>query len=110
VQTSTRSKHRLTMISEYTTYHPPTNVGMKMVRGPWFFATFAGGWNFRELEPGRTEATWRYTFSCRPRFLNPITERIGSWLLGRDIERRLQGFAAGCRDADLLAAVASTQS
>ena len=43
VRTFTRSWHGLTMISEYVSYAPPTNVGMKMVSGPWFFAMMAGG-------------------------------------------------------------------
>ena len=105
VRTYTRSRHRLTMVSEYTTYHPPTNVGMKMVSGPWFFASFAGGWNFREVEPGRTEATWRYTFTTRPKWLRPIADRVGRWLLGRDIRRRIEGFAAAFDDPELLAAI-----
>jgi hypothetical protein len=31
------------MVSEYVSFAPPTHVGMKMVRGPWFFEMFAGG-------------------------------------------------------------------
>ena len=34
VQTFSRSKHRLTMVSEYTSFRPPNQVGMKMVEGP----------------------------------------------------------------------------
>jgi len=34
VRTETRSRHHLTMVSEYTSFRPPTQVGMKMVRGP----------------------------------------------------------------------------
>jgi hypothetical protein len=106
------TQHRLgwTMTSEYVSYRPPTNVGMRMVRGPWFFASFAGGWQFRsvaEVDDGRpaTEAVWRYSFRCRPSWLAPVAERIGTWVLRRDIDRRLAGFAAGCRDPHVLAAV-----
>ena len=49
--TWTRSRHRLTMVSEYVTFRPPGHVGMKMVRGPWFFKSFSGGWNFTPAEP-----------------------------------------------------------
>jgi len=31
------------MVSEYVSFAPPSNVGMKMVEGPWFFEMFAGG-------------------------------------------------------------------
>ena len=104
VRTVTRSRHGLRMVSEYTAFNPPRQVGMKMVEGPWFFATFGGGWSFRPLDDERTEATWRYTFSVRPAWLAPIAERIGVRLLQRDIERRIAGYAAGCRDDIVLTA------
>lgn len=105
VRTYTRSKHGLTMVSEYVSFAPPTNVGMKMVRGPWFFEMFAGGWRFTPAEaPGHTVATWRYSFRCRPRLLRPVFERVGVWLLGRDIRRRIAGYADGCADPAVLAA------
>lgn len=97
VRTETRSRHRLRMVSQYTSFRPPTQVGMTMTEGPWFFSKFAGGWSFRETESG-TQATWRYTFSVRPKFLAPIADRIGAWLLSRDIDRRIAGFAKGCED------------
>jgi hypothetical protein len=33
-----------------------------------------------------------------------VGDRIGTWMLGRDIERRIAGFAAGCRDEIVLVA------
>ena len=54
VRTKTVSKHGLTMTSEYTSFHPPERVGMKMVEGPWFFERFGGGWIFKDLGDGRT--------------------------------------------------------
>ncbi|MFI6227006.1 SRPBCC family protein [Micromonospora echinospora] len=105
VRTVTRSRHGLLMVSEYVSYVPPSHVGMKMVRGPWFFEVFAGGWRFAPgTEPDTTVATWRYSFRCRPAFLRPAAERIGTWLLGRDIRRRIAGFAAGCADPVVVAA------
>ncbi len=106
VRTLTRSRHGLRMVSEYVSYRPPSQVGMKMVEGPWFFETFGGGWTFHD-DPGGTKAVWRYTFSVRPRWLAPIGDRIGSRLLQRDIERRIDGFANGCADPEVLAAVQS---
>lgn len=103
VRTETRSRHGLRMISEYASFAPPDRVGMRMVEGPWFFEKFGGGWSFRAVDGG-TEATWRYTFTVKPPWLAPIADRIGRWLLGRDIERRIDGFAAGCRDEVVLEA------
>jgi len=103
VRTFTRSRHGLGMVSEYVSYAPPSHVGMKMVRGPWFFEVFAGGWRFAPApEPGHTIATWRYSFRCRPGFIRPIADRIGVWLLRRDIHRRIAGYAEGCTDPVVL--------
>lgn len=104
VQTRTRSRHGLLMVSEYVSYRPPTQVGMKMVEGPWFFRTFSGGWSFHAIDGEHTEATWRYTFSCRPGWLAPVAERIGVVYLGRDIRRRIAGYARGCNDSVVVAA------
>lgn len=105
VRTYTRSRHGLVMVSRYVSYVPPSHVGMTMVRGLWFFEVFAGGWRFAPAtEPGHTIATWRYHFRTRPAWLRPLADRIGRWLLGRDIRRRIAGYAAGCADPDVLAA------
>ena len=106
----TLTVHRLgfRMVSEYVSYNPPSNVGMKMLTGSWFFEKLGGGWRFTPVdgEPGRTLAVWRYNFSCRPAWLAPLAERIGSVILQRDIDRRIAGFARGCGDPEVLAAVA----
>jgi polyketide cyclase/dehydrase/lipid transport protein len=123
VRTWTRSRHRLTMVSEYVTFRPPGHVGMKMVEGPWFFKSFSGGWNFSPVDGGAgageaptgdtasgapaTEATWRYNFTIRPAWLAPVADRVGVWLLGRDIRRRLDAFAAACADPEIVAAIAA---
>ncbi|BBY55718.1 SRPBCC family protein [Mycobacterium koreense] len=104
VRTFTRHWSGLTMVSEYVSFNPPTNVGIKIVKGPWFFATFGSGWRFNPAEDGTTIATWRYNFSCRPAWLAPIAERIGRWWLGRDIDKRIAGFARGCADPVVVAA------
>lgn len=112
VRTATVHRLGLRMVSEYVSYSPPTNVGMKMVTGTWFFASFAGGWQFRPV-PGRadtTETTWRYTFATRPEWLAPVADRVGTWLLGHEIRRRIAGFAAGCADPVVVAAARSTAS
>jgi hypothetical protein len=105
VRTWTKSRHHLTMVSEYVTFRPPTQVGMRMVSGPWFFRTFSGGWNFAPAAGGGTDATWRYNFTIRPRWLAPVADRVGTWLLGRDIRRRLDAFAAACDDPVVLTAL-----
>ena len=100
--------HRLgfRMVSEYVSYHPPTNVGMKMVTGSWFFERMGGGWRFSPVDgdPASTLAVWKYNFACRPRIIAGIAERIGRVILQRDIDRRIAGFARGCVDPEVVAA------
>ena len=108
VRTSTTSRHRLRMVSEYVSFNPPRNVGMKMVTGPWFFERFGGGWRFEPgPRDGTTTAVWRYNFQVRPALVAPVADRIGLWLLGRDIRRRIEGYARGCLDPVVLAAARS---
>jgi Polyketide cyclase / dehydrase and lipid transport len=109
VRTWTRSRHRLTMVSEYVTFRPPTQVGMRMVTGPWFFRSFSGGWNFAPAGGGATEATWRYNFTIRPRWLAPVADRVGVWVLGRDVRRRLDAFARACADPDIVSGVPQSE-
>lgn len=107
VRTFTRHRSGMTMVSEYVSYAPPSNVGMRMVTGPWFFATLAGGWRFNRAADGDTVATvasWKYSFRCRPAWLAPLAERVGTWVLQRDLDRRIAGFARGCTDPQVLAA------
>lgn len=103
VQTLTVHRWGMRMVSEYVSFAPPRNVGMKMVRGPRIFSNFAAGWRFEESERG-TRATWKYSFRCQPRWLAPLAERIGAWILQRDIDRRIAGFARGCSDPVVLEA------
>lgn len=109
VRTKTVSRHRLGMVSEYVSFRRPTQVGMRMVDGPWFFAAFGGGWTFADVDGG-TRATWRYTFTIRPSWLAPVADPIGVRLLRSDIEARIAAFARACEDPELLAEVRSARS
>lgn len=74
-----------------------------MVTGPWFFSRFGGGWRFQPDGDG-TRAVWKYTYDIRPAGLSRVAVPIGQWLLGREIRKRIDGYAAGCRDEQVLAA------
>jgi hypothetical protein len=105
VRTLTVHRSGLRMVTEYVSYRRPTNVGMTMVTGSWFFARLAGGWHFDAVTPSSTRAVWKYNFACRPAWLAPLAERIGAAILQRDIDRRIAGFARGCSDPRVVAAV-----
>jgi hypothetical protein len=106
VRTFTRQRFGLTMVSRYVSYAPPSNVGMVMERGPWFFEKLGGGWRFTPSADGSgTLAVWKYNFSCRPAWLAPLAEWVGVRVLGFEIRRRLADFARGCSDPEVLRAV-----
>lgn len=106
VRTLTHARVGPRMISRYVSYRPPSNVGMTMVSGPWFFASFGGGWRFQPDGDGCL-ATWKYTYAVRPAWLRRIAEPIGQWLLGREIEGRIQAFARACADPQIVQAALS---
>ncbi|MGV8883049.1 MAG: SRPBCC family protein [Rhodoglobus sp.] len=103
----TLTVHRLgfRMISEYVSYNAPTNVGMKMLDGSWFFERLGGGWRFIAVDENTTQAIWKYNFACKPKWLAPLAERIGAVILQRDIDKRIAGFARGCADPVVIASV-----
>ena len=111
VRTSTVQRFGFRMESEYVSYNPPSNVGMKMTKGSWFFERLAGGWRFSAVDgaDAGTLAVWRYNFACKPRWLAPLAERVGALLLQRDIDRRIQGFARGCTDPLVIASLPSRE-
>ncbi|UAL30030.1 SRPBCC family protein [Nocardioides rotundus] len=108
VRTLTHARVGPRMVSRYTSYRPPTSVGMTMERGPWFFETFGGGWRFTPEESGGvagTRAVWKYTYAIRPSLLARPGALVGQWLLGREIRARIAAFARACEDPEILAAV-----
>ena len=107
VRTYTRARVGPAMISRYVSYRPPTSVGMTMEKGPWFFASFGGGWRFEDEERGGvagTRAVWKYTYTVTPVWLRPVAEPVGQWLLGREIRARINAFAKACADPVVVAA------
>ncbi|WP_182525149.1 SRPBCC family protein [Nocardioides dongkuii] len=111
VHTWTHARVGPKMVSRYVSYRPPTSVGMTMEQGPWFFATFGGGWRFTPEERdgvAGTRTVWKYTWAGKPAWLAPVADRVGSWLLGREIRARIAAFARACEDPRVLAAVTGT--
>ncbi|MEZ4426397.1 MAG: SRPBCC family protein [Nannocystaceae bacterium] len=96
------SRQGLTMEVEFVTVRPPRTVAMKMIRGPWFFARFAGSWTFDEGD-GVTDVTFRYSFRARPAAL--------AWALApifrRELRMRLEGMRRAAEESDLLTRLAA---
>ena len=92
------------MVTEYVSWRPPTSVGMTMVDGPRVFSRFGSGWRFQGEGEG-TRAVWKYTYDLvGPPLVRRVGYVIGQWLLGREIQARIEAFAAACADEQVLAA------
>ena len=48
------------METEYVSFNPPRVTAVKMTRGPWVIAQFAGSWRFEEIGAGETRVTFEY--------------------------------------------------
>jgi ribosome-associated toxin RatA of RatAB toxin-antitoxin module len=102
VQVWVRAWNGLTMQVEYITLRPPHVVAMKMTKGPFFFEKFAGSWLFSAAEGGATNVLFRYSFTTRWRWLQPLLDPIIQKLFLRDIRGRLLGLKRGAEEDDLL--------
>src|SRR5262245_48082399 len=45
------ARNGMGMETEYVSYHPPRVAAVKMTKGPWLLAHFAGSWRFEEVGP-----------------------------------------------------------
>jgi len=97
-----RARNGLSMLVEYVTVTPPERVAVKLVRGPFFFASFAGSWIFHEAGEDRTRVTFRYGFRTRWRPLRPVLDRVISAVFTRDIAARLRALRHAAEETDLL--------
>jgi ribosome-associated toxin RatA of RatAB toxin-antitoxin module len=108
VRTWVRAWTGLTMETEYTTLTSPSVVAMKMTRGQFFFAQFAGSWRLAPAEtpdPGASlvRVTFRYSFTTRWPGLRPLLDPVIARVFRRDLRGRLQGLKRGAEEQGLLA-------
>jgi len=92
----------LTMEVEFTSFHPPRSVAMRMQNGPRFLSQFAGTWLFRSLAENRTEVCFRYFFTSRWRLLRLFFDPVIRFVFQRDIHARLRGLKRGAEKDHLL--------
>ena len=102
-----RARNGLSMLVEYVTVVPPERVAVKLVRGPFFFESFAGTWVFHAAGEGRTRVVFRYGFRTRWRLLRPLLDRAVSAVFTRDIAARVRALKHAAEETDLLRRVAA---
>jgi ribosome-associated toxin RatA of RatAB toxin-antitoxin module len=97
-----RARNGLSMLVEYVTVQPPERVAVKLVRGPFFFESFAGAWIFHPVGEDRTRVVFRYSFRTRWRLLRPLLDRAISAVFSRDIAARIRALKHAAEETDLL--------
>lgn len=91
VKTRTVAYNRMTMDTVFVAFDPPYVIAMEMIAGPFLFKSMAGTWRFHPGEGAvrETRADFIYNFSTKPVLLKPVFDRVVSWWLKRDMERRI---------------------
>jgi ribosome-associated toxin RatA of RatAB toxin-antitoxin module len=101
VRVQVRSKRGLTMEVEYTTLEPPDRVAVVMVKGPFFFESFAGAWRFEAITPEQTEVRFRYSFKTRWPLMRLVADPLISAVFLHDIRARLRGLKQAAETTDI---------
>ncbi len=89
----------LGMETEYVSFQPPRVTAVKMTRGPWIIARFAGAWHFDEIAPGQTRVGFRYHLQARPRWLSWLLTPILARVFARDTRKRLTALKSAVEKA-----------
>ena len=97
-----RARNGLGMLVEYVTVLPPERVAVRLVRGPFFFESFAGSWIFHPEGDGSTRVVFRYGFRTRWPLLRPVLDRAISAVFGRDLRVRVRALKRAAEETDLL--------
>jgi ribosome-associated toxin RatA of RatAB toxin-antitoxin module len=96
------AKNGLGMETEYVSFNPPKGVAVKMTKGPFMLASFAGSWRFQEVAPGRTRVIFRYHLAAAPRWLGFILDPIMRRVFTHDVGKRLAGLKQSVETSDIL--------
>lgn len=109
VRVLVRAWNRLSIEVEYVTVQRPERVAVRITRGPFFFANFAGSWLFQRAGEGVTRVVFRYSFRTRWSWLRPVLDPVISAAFGRDIAARVRALKHAAEETDILGRVGSSQ-
>jgi hypothetical protein len=80
------------METEYVSFQPPDRVAVKMTRGPWLLASFAGSWIYASADDGGTRVTFKYHIKTRPRWLARLMDPFVIEAFADEMEKRLESM------------------
>ncbi len=82
----------LSMDTVYVAYKPNEVAAVKLVKGPYLFDKFAGGWQFKELSPGKTRVRFSYNVSTKPRWLSWLLTPVVGFQFKRETKKRISAL------------------
>lgn len=85
-------RHGFSMDTVYVSYRPDEVAAVKMVKGPYIFDQFAGGWRFKALSPTETLVKFRYNLRAKPRGLSWLLTPLLGWIFRYETLKRLRAL------------------
>ena len=88
------ARNGMSMDTAYVSYQPNKVAAVKLVKGPYLFDKFAGGWRFDEVEPGLTHVRFSYNVSTRPKWLSWFLTPIVVTVFRYETRKRIRALKA----------------
>ncbi|MBE9608438.1 type II toxin-antitoxin system RatA family toxin [Chitinilyticum piscinae] len=82
----------LSMDTVYVSYKPNAVAAVKLVKGPYVFDQFAGGWQFREISPNRTMVRFSYHLTTKPKWLSWLLTPVLGYQFKRETRKRIRAL------------------
>lgn len=84
-----RSLGGLAIRTRYVAFRPPTLAAVEMLNHPPFFASFAASIRHQDIGPARSQVTYRFTFTAKPRWLQVVLHPIMGRVFRAETGKRL---------------------
>ncbi|WP_192497085.1 SRPBCC family protein [Gulosibacter chungangensis] len=103
-----RVKDGRRVILEYDVWFPGQLSSNRMVKGPWWLASYGEGWHFHETAGG-TKVTWKITYEHAAKVLSDQLGAVMKLSFKSELDERMADFVAASLDAALVRDAVSGQ-
>ena len=88
------ARNGMSMDTVYVSYQPYKVAAVKLVKGPYIFDKFAGGWRFEELSPDLTLVKFSYNVTTKPRWLSWLLTPMVVGVFRHETRKRIRALKA----------------
>lgn len=88
------ARNGLSMDTVYVSYKPYEVAAVKLVKGPYIFDKFAGGWNFKPITAHKTLVKFNYNITTKPKWLSWLLTPMIVFQFKRETRKRIAGLTA----------------